>query len=854
MKHVYRYLLTICLCIGAMALVRDAFGYAMPFPIFLLLEVLAVALLYLTLRYWTSVAYYLILEGSLFLLLLISNFFNFSYLAFLESLTGWWVNGFSPDEATYAYTATSLFLALVILSALAFALHKYLFVRILFALANVALLLFLGLREFDISSPPVFFLILYGFLVIYEVLPHAFHFFHTRSHTEPGGGPSTSSVTTHLLPVFFLTVLVTCMIPHSDEPIKWTVAKNIYHGVKDFLESIPSELGEFFDKSSQEYALNMTGYSEEANLGRGGLSDSEAVAFSLQTSSIPKGSLFLNGSIMNVYTGSSWERSAGTKEGEAPPDYTLDAYELLSALTEYASTDQGTTPSQMPYMDYGGLLEWKRLSLTFVSLSTKTVFLPSKTISLSTSGSLPYVNQRDNVLFTKKRKEGTKYYFTYCNPNYYDERFVHFLRTRSLDEGVPPYSPPPSEVPLHSPSPSEGTQPEPSPNEGAQPEPSRGGGTTESPLLTPTPRPRATPNPTPNVHIEELLGQLPQSGLDGLLDERRMRIRKEYLSLPDSLPDRVTTLAEDLTKGLDNDYDRIKALEAYLNKMTYTRTPPVPPEGRDVVDYFLFDAKEGYCTYFASALAIMARCIDLPSRYVQGFTTSFHNRYASFTYHVANSRAHAWAEVYLEGVGWIPFEATAGYEGVRYKEWTPKATAEPKKPADVPFHHTERHEEDEPTETTADNRKRGGRVIFLILVPCLLLLVVGCSFALYIWLRRRQYENRYQAMTTNERFILEFNRILSLLELLGHPLATGETLTQYAERMKPFHPEVRTIASAYLPLRYGGRSAGEDEASMARQLRTALEEDLRQCTNRLKFAIFQLRYLQIRDKKRGVHA
>lgn len=104
-------------------------------------------------------------------------------------------------------------------------------------------------------------------------------------------------------------------------------------------------------------------------------------------------------------------------------------------------------------------------------------------------------------------------------------------------------------------------------------------------------------------------------------------------------------------------------MEKYLREnFAYTLTPGVPPQNQDFVDYFMFTGKEGYCAYFASALCILTRAAGIPARYVEGFVmpqTPDKNGY----YHVTNQYAHAWVEVYLEGVGWITFEPTPPYAG-----------------------------------------------------------------------------------------------------------------------------------------------------------------------------------------------
>lgn len=135
-------------------------------------------------------------------------------------------------------------------------------------------------------------------------------------------------------------------------------------------------------------------------------------------------------------------------------------------------------------------------------------------------------------------------------------------------------------------------------------------------------------------------------------------ILERYLGLPDSLPDRVRVLARDLTATAPTPYDRAKAIETHLRGYSYTLDLPAPPLGRDVVDYFLFDLKRGYCDYFATSMVVLARAAGLPARVAVGYATGGYDpRAARFT--VVGTDAHSWPQVYFPGYGWIDFEPTS---------------------------------------------------------------------------------------------------------------------------------------------------------------------------------------------------
>ena len=135
-------------------------------------------------------------------------------------------------------------------------------------------------------------------------------------------------------------------------------------------------------------------------------------------------------------------------------------------------------------------------------------------------------------------------------------------------------------------------------------------------------------------------------------------IRERYLRLPSSVPERVLQLAREITQSQATAYDKAKAIEGYLRTYPYDLEVPIPPEGQDVADYFLFDLKKGYCDYYATAMVVLARSSGLPARFVSGYASGSYDA-ANAVYLVRELNAHSWAEVYFPEIGWIEFEPTA---------------------------------------------------------------------------------------------------------------------------------------------------------------------------------------------------
>jgi transglutaminase-like putative cysteine protease len=120
---------------------------------------------------------------------------------------------------------------------------------------------------------------------------------------------------------------------------------------------------------------------------------------------------------------------------------------------------------------------------------------------------------------------------------------------------------------------------------------------------------------------------------------------------------RVVTAA-----GATDPYHEARALADYLRtdpRFTYKTVGNLPSDpNRDIVDFFLFDpdGQVGYCEYFATTMAVMARTLGLPARVAVGYAPG--ERSEPGIYQVRAKNAHAWAEIYFPGYGWQIFEAT----------------------------------------------------------------------------------------------------------------------------------------------------------------------------------------------------
>ncbi|NWG22426.1 MAG: transglutaminase domain-containing protein [Chloroflexi bacterium] len=136
-------------------------------------------------------------------------------------------------------------------------------------------------------------------------------------------------------------------------------------------------------------------------------------------------------------------------------------------------------------------------------------------------------------------------------------------------------------------------------------------------------------------------------------------VRGFYLQLPETVTPRVRERAAAIVRdaGATTAFDKALAIQDYLRALPYNDQRPIPPENRDWVDWFLFDAQGGYCDDFASAMVVMLRAEGVPSRWVQGYAGGEFDPDRR-VYLVRESIAHSWPEVYFPGYGWQRFEPT----------------------------------------------------------------------------------------------------------------------------------------------------------------------------------------------------
>ncbi len=141
----------------------------------------------------------------------------------------------------------------------------------------------------------------------------------------------------------------------------------------------------------------------------------------------------------------------------------------------------------------------------------------------------------------------------------------------------------------------------------------------------------------------------------------------DMLVLPDDLPREAVDWAERFTAGATSAFDKAAALQARFRTLFEYELKTEPgTSSSDLVNFL--DNQEGYCEQFAAAMAIMARIVGIPARVAVGYLPGEQQEDGRWV--VRANEAHAWAELYFEGTGWVAFEPTPSTRTGNVPVWT----------------------------------------------------------------------------------------------------------------------------------------------------------------------------------------
>lgn len=590
------------------------------------------------------------------------------------------------------------------------------------------------------------------------------------------------SFTVYFIPVALVIILIASVVPVRNMPVQWEwMDKKIIDLWRDANSVIYTE-------RYDEFALSKTGFGNSRRLG-GPVNPDETLIIVVKAPA----RVYLRGAVYDVYTGSGWELS-GRDKHEYLNDRVADQRELQhgwkvlmmqgmarifnnGGYTIYSSRFNTITAetykeifssNAMPEF-LRRLFPTRKIEIQYRQISTKTLFTPLKLMLPITGLKSGYEIEENigGIFFSNRRlKESDKYNLDYLQPVYGTRELENFLQSswngayRVFNENIDffieniKYK----DIKFYN-------------------------------------------------EIEHQMSELIETSK--LLQKRRDEIHEMYLQVPDSITDRVKALAWNLTWNRKTDYEKVKAIENFLSRnFNYTLSPNVPPTDWDFVDYFLFEGKEGYCSYYASAMCILTRITGIPARYVEGFVLPAETGEDGY-YYVRNKHAHAWVEVYLEGIGWVQFEPTAPMSGAMnyYVSYSGNTREENQNISDIPDIH-EMEEEFPRNENSVDFGKVNNdkdniyrvNIIFIVFAAVLLLYLANIVF---VGARRVII-----GMLPERRCVIFLYRYaVFLLGQSGCKFKTGETPLDYAARVdelfwfKDFN--MKDMVEVYYSVRFG---------------------------------------------------
>lgn len=283
---------------------------------------------------------------------------------------------------------------------------------------------------------------------------------------------------------------------------------------------------------------------------------------------------------------------------------------------------------------------------------------------------------------------------------------------------------------------------------------------------------------------------------------RNPQLALQYLQLPDTITQRTRDLAHDLTEGLDTDYDRVIAIRDHLlTNYPYDQFPPPQAPHTDSVDQFLFVDQRGFCEMYVSAMVVMLRELGIPARFVVGYGSGDYNRVTGY-YEVRANDAHAWVEVYFQGVGWVPFDPTPG------AEWR----ADPQSgPVNRWVFSNLLGEVDLPRVPLGDIAAAGASAVGAVFGPLMIgagaigivVLVAGLVIALRTWLGSHR---PYHDDPARRKVFQEYRKLSRQLKTERLP---GETVREHAARSN--NPLLRRLAALVDIAAYRPQPPSDDE-------------------------------------------
>ncbi len=551
-------------------------------------------------------------------------------------------------------------------------------------------------------------------------------------------------------------LLLAIILPDSNKPISWKGVINAWNNIKSGINELVCDI--VYGDADQIFGVGNIGFSGQDSGFWGKLVDSSnREMLRVTVTSGPVSNLYMVCTTRDIYENNGWS--------EIPDkDYT-GGYEKELDVKLYNLYRAGIPSDENEYF-----CKQSRSTVEYRNLHTDSVFVPTDCIDIQpirVRGSL--YEESGNVFFSKKQRKENKYSVGGLIMNMNNPMLTQYLRGGSVE--------------------------------------AEGGETVFDECVKVL------------GLSDEAVGELTGNSMRTEAAEYEKYVESVDLQLSDDISQEVYELADSITAGCTSDYDRVMAIEQYLSRdggYVYTLSPETPPEGVDQTVYFILESHGGYCVHYASAVALLCRCVGIPVRYAEGTVVGSREEGESYS-KVLGRDSHAWAQAYIRGFGWIDVDATPGYSTSTGNFKRPDTGHQSEYRPEIPTGSNSSNDNNtDIADNTASESLSWRQVLVYVLLAAGAAAVAGGIAVVCIILVKRY---RYNHSDNRQKCEWHMRRLMKRLRGMKLGIEEGETLRKYSERLiKNQAPEYARVMLWYEGVRYGGVKVSEDDLNMLRNI------------------------------------
>lgn len=278
-----------------------------------------------------------------------------------------------------------------------------------------------------------------------------------------------------------------------------------------------------------------------------------------------------------------------------------------------------------------------------------------------------------------------------------------------------------------------------------------------------------------------------------------------YKYVPSEMKSYLKEEADKLVNPSLTDYEKALILEKYFKEGEFKYVREVfPPSEEDLIKSFLFETKEGNCMYFSTAMALILRVLEIPSRYVTGYQVKNYNEDIGM-YEVYRSNSHAWVEAFIKEYGWVSFDPTPSYDFKNYSDLQDKNKLDM---IDLIFMKFLK------IKFSLKNSLTDYSLIYISII-------VIIPFVLFLKRINNKKTSQIELKSNEDEIYLYYRLTCELLAKKGYPKKESETPVEYLENiptsLNNIIPPFNLITCLFMEARYGKHPIKKEEAKAVKK-------------------------------------